>query len=58
MPLKGHWGASLGGRIELSPKARKRANKRRKAQEKAWRAKNGPVRAYRLDPSDPRVRKP
>jgi hypothetical protein len=49
----GHWGTSLGGRLELSPERRKRDAARRRRQEKAWASKSGPVHvSKRPDVSD------
>ena len=40
---KGHSGASMGGRQEISPNRAKNRAKKRRAQDRAWKAKNGPV---------------
>ena len=49
MALKGHNGTSLGG-IETSPKARKRQQRKRRAEEKRWQSMNGPVEVRRVEP--------
>lgn len=42
MTRKGLTGASLGG-VELSPRRRKRLASQRRAQERKWAARSGPV---------------
>lgn len=52
MSQKGIQGGSLGG-YELSPARKKRNAARKRAQEKRWQSKNGPVIVTRKDDDDP-----
>ena len=44
-------GASLGGRVEESPKRRARRAAARRREEKRWAAKSGPVTVRFVDPA-------
>lgn len=49
MARRGHSGTSLGGRIERSPKSARVYAARRRAEERAWQERNGPVVLYRVE---------
>lgn len=40
--MGGHYGTSMGG-VEKSPRRKKREAARRRAEERSWAARNGPV---------------
>lgn len=50
MGHKGHFGTSMGGYSTISKNKKKRMDRARRAEERKWQQKSGPVTTYRIDP--------
>lgn len=50
MSKRGHTGTSMSGSTVVSKSKRKKLDRARRAEERNWQRKSGPVTVYKLDP--------